>query len=137
MQAKILVVDDEVELLQLMHHILTASGYEVVVAENGRQGLEQVRDEWPDLILCDVVMPELNGFEMVKALRSSPGTEDIQVIMVSARGQSQDVERALIAGANGYITKPFSYRELLKEIGNQLNGSSALEDVVQVVAVPA
>ena len=120
----ILVVDDEVELLQLMRHMLVSSGYDVAVAENGRQALERVQVERPDLILCDVVMPELNGFETVRALRSSPETKDLHVIMVSARGQRQDVERALTAGANGYITKPFSYKDLLEEINRQLRSTS-------------
>ncbi len=116
MPGKILVVDDEPELLQLLRYVLEAAGFSVVVASDGRQALEQVQKEHPDLVLCDVVMPELNGFETVQALRRNPETRFLPILMLSARGQAQDVQRALDAGADGYVTKPFSYRELVAEI---------------------
>jgi DNA-binding response OmpR family regulator len=116
MPGKILVVDDEPELLQLLRYVLEAAGFSVVVASDGRQALEQVQKEHPDLVLCDVVMPELNGFETVQALRRNPETRALPILMLSARGQAQDVQRALDAGADGYVTKPFSYRELVAEI---------------------
>ena len=116
MPGKILVVDDEPELLQLLRYVLEAAGFSVVVASDGRQALEQVQKEHPDLVLCDVVMPELNGFETVQALRHKPETRFLPILMLSARGQAQDVQRALDAGADGYVTKPFSYRELVAEV---------------------
>lgn len=116
MSGKILVVDDEPELLQLLRYVLEASGFSVVLAPDGRQALEQVQKERPDLVLCDVVMPELNGFETVRALRQNPETRLLPVLMLSARGQAHDVQRALDAGADGYVTKPFSYRELVAEV---------------------
>jgi DNA-binding response OmpR family regulator len=124
MPGKILVVDDEPELLQLLRYVLEAAGFSVVVAGDGRQALEQVSKEEPDLVLCDVVMPELNGFETVQALRRNPVTRFLPILMLSARGQAQDVQRALDAGADGYITKPFSYRELVAEVRRRVPDNS-------------
>jgi two-component system alkaline phosphatase synthesis response regulator PhoP len=120
MPRKVLVVDDEPELLQLLRYVLEAAGMGVMVATSGRQAIELIKRERPDLILCDVVMPELNGFETVQALRQDPETRHLPILMLSARGQAQDVQRALDAGANGYITKPFSYRELVAEVKRHL-----------------
>jgi DNA-binding response OmpR family regulator len=123
---KVLVVDDEPELLQLLRYVLQAAGFQVAVAADGRQALEQVKREQPDLVLCDVVMPELNGFETVQALRQDAATAHLPVIMLSARGQAQDVQRALDAGADGYVTKPFSYRDLLKEVKEHIQKQVAV-----------
>lgn len=116
MSGRILVADDEPELLHLLRYVLQASGFDVCVALDGRQALDVIRKEHPDLLLCDVVMPVLNGFETVLAIRKDPTTRSLPVVMLSARGQAQDVQRALDAGADGYVTKPFSYRDLLAEV---------------------
>ncbi len=120
MPARILVVDDDQDTLKLLRLILESSGFVTTLVENGQQALLAIARERPDLVLCDVLMPELDGYEMLIAIRSDPQIEALPVLMLSALGQEQDVQRALEAGANGYIVKPFSLLPLLSAIDAQL-----------------
>lgn len=125
MASRILVIDDEPELVQLIRIFLMRAGFEVASANNGQQALEILDDVRPDLIICDMVMPGLDGVATVKALRSDPKWQDIPIIMLSARGQSSDVELALSSGANDYITKPFRGSDVVKTVQSYLSESTA------------
>ncbi len=113
MAEKVLVIDDEPELVHLIAIFLGTAGLEVCSAQDGQQALALLEQSQPDLVICDMVMPTLDGVATVEAIRSHPKFRDLPIIMLSARGQSDDVERALAAGANDYITKPFRGTEVV------------------------
>jgi DNA-binding response OmpR family regulator len=120
MPARILVVDDDLDTLKLLHLILENAGFQPILAEGGSQAVAIIRDQPPALILCDVLMPGVDGFAVLLAVRSDPATARIPVVMLSALGQEQDVKRAMEAGASGYVIKPFSLRPLLAEVNRHL-----------------
>ncbi len=113
MARKILTCDDEKNIVRLIQVNLERQGYEVVTAYNGRECLEVVEREHPDLIVLDLMMPEMTGFEVLDALKKNPATEHIPVIMLTARTQDQDVLRGWQAGVECYLTKPFNPIELI------------------------
>ncbi|RMF31392.1 MAG: response regulator, partial [Chloroflexi bacterium] len=113
MPYRILVIDDEPHMARLASYVLQTAGYDVLTAEDGRDGLEKLAHFKPDLVVCDITMPEMDGFEVVRTLRADPRWRHLPVIMLTARGQEQDVQRAQEVGANSYLTKPFSSRHLL------------------------
>jgi two-component system alkaline phosphatase synthesis response regulator PhoP/two-component system response regulator VicR len=113
MSKRILAVDDEKHILRLVQINLEKAGYEVVTASNGREALEKVREATPNLIVMDVMMPEMDGFEALKKLKSDPATTKIPVIMLTAKAQDADVFHGWQSGADLYLTKPFNPMELL------------------------
>ena len=112
MAEKILAVDDEIDILQLVEMTLTSDGFEVITASNGIEALEQVKVHMPDLILLDLMMPEMDGFEVIEHLKQTPEMRNIPVIMLTARAQTHERIEGLSAGADDYITKPFELEEL-------------------------
>ena len=117
---KILVVDDEVMLLETLRFRLEANDYEVITAENGKEGSFKAMSEKPDLILADIMMPEVTGIEMIKIIRANTDLKDTPVIVLSALGRGEDVQNAMEAGANDYVVKPFETQELLDKIRSYL-----------------
>ena len=115
-KTKILVVDDELNIVQTLQDRLEMNEYEVVTAGNGREGLQKFEQERPDVILLDVIMPIMDGHEMLEMLRKQPGGQDVSVIMLTARSQTQDIARANACGIDDYIVKPFDLSELLEKI---------------------
>ncbi len=113
---KILIVEDEPAIAQTVQDRLEMDKYRVFLAADGKQGLELARQHKPDLILLDVNMPVMDGFQMLEALRNSPDTADCPVIMVTVRSQKDDIERAEAAGVDDYIVKPFDFPQLLQKI---------------------
>jgi two-component system alkaline phosphatase synthesis response regulator PhoP len=113
MPKKILAVDDERHIVRLVQINLQKEGYEVVTASNGREALEKVVSEKPDLIVMDVMMPEMDGFEALEKLKSDEQTAKIPVIMLTAKAQDADVFSGWQKGADLYLTKPFNPAELL------------------------
>ena len=113
MAKKILAVDDEKHILRLVQINLEKAGYEVVTGSNGREAIEKVRSEKPELVVMDVMMPEMDGFEALKQLKADPETADIPVIMLTAKAQDADVFHGWQSGADLYLTKPFNPMELL------------------------
>jgi DNA-binding response OmpR family regulator len=109
----ILVVDDEPDLLHAVRLYLEMEGYQVITATNGEQALEKLRTKLPDLIVLDVMMPEMDGFETLQEIRR---VSNVPVIMLTVRGEESDKVRGLSLGADDYVTKPFSQRELLSRI---------------------
>ena len=116
MSKKILVVDDEKHIVKIVEFNLKKCGYEVCVAYNGLEALEKVKSESPDLVILDVMMPELDGFGVCRKLRADPGTEDLPVIILTATGQEIDRDIASESGATAYMTKPFSPKLLLDKV---------------------
>jgi two-component system sensor histidine kinase/response regulator len=114
--AKILVVEDEAENRLLIGMILSTEGYQVIPAVDGADALARLEREPPDLILLDLMMPQMNGFEVLERLRADPATAPIPVIVLTALAQERDIERAVASGAQGYVIKPFEPDELLKRI---------------------
>src|SRR5262245_37046771 len=108
MTKKILAVDDERAILRLVQVNLERAGYRVVMASDGREAMEKVASERPDLIVLDVMMPYMDGFEVLRTLKRNPATRDIPVIMLTAKAQDADIFEGLKSGADCYLTKPFN-----------------------------
>ena len=120
MAKKILLVDDSSTVLLLHQMMLKDANYVLLTARNGREAVETARAELPDLIFMDVVMPEMNGFEACRALRAIEETREIPIIMVTTRGEPQNVQAGYEAGCSEYITKPFDRLELVAKLQNYL-----------------
>lgn len=119
---KILCVEDEPEMIDLIRLILSRRGFETNGANGGKEGLEIIRREHPDLVLLDLMMPEIDGWEVYQQMKSDPATKDIPVIVVTAKAQSIDKVLGLhIAKVDDYITKPFSPQELLDSVDKVLS----------------
>lgn len=116
----ILVIEDEPEMLRNMITILSLEGFETLAAANGRLGVESARRERPDLIICDVMMPELDGHGVLAALRAHPDTLAIPFIFLTARGEKTDVRAGMNLGADDYLTKPVDADDLLAAVRTRL-----------------
>ncbi len=114
--AKVVVIEDEPDILELIEYNLRREGFEVVTAANGRAGLSVIGREKPDLVLLDLLLPGLDGLDVCRRLRAVESTRDLPVIMVTARGEESDVVLGLGVGADDYIHKPFSPRELIARV---------------------
>jgi two-component system alkaline phosphatase synthesis response regulator PhoP len=115
-QGKILVVDDEVYILHILDFILGAESYEVLTASNGEQALQKVREEKPDLVILDIMMPKLDGYETCRMIKADPATKMIPVILLTAKGREVDEQLGREVGANDYMTKPFSPGKLVGRV---------------------
>ena len=115
-QKKILVVDDEVDLVETIRFPLEAEGFNVLVAYNGEDALNQARTETPDLILLDIMLPKLDGYKVCRLLKFDERYRNIPIIMLTARAQEKDKIIGLETGADEYITKPFDMDELLEKV---------------------
>ena len=125
-KGRILVVDDEIYIVHILDFSLGMEGYEVITALDGEQALEKLRTEKPDLIVLDIMMPKLDGYEVCKSVKANPETAHIPVILLSAKGRNVDQKMGFDVGADDYITKPFSPRKLVERI-NQLLGQTVAE----------
>ena len=132
-QAKILVVDDEVDNVRVLEALLLRRGYEVVKARNGAEALQQVEREQPDLILLDVMMPIMDGFEVCKILKDNPETRLIPVVIMTALGQVEDRVKGIEAGADDFLTKPVHRDELLARIHTSLRLKQAITQQVEAM----
>jgi DNA-binding response OmpR family regulator len=112
----ILVIDDEPYILRSLSYLLQREGFAVETASNGADGLERVRTIHPPLVFLDIMMPHMNGYEVCEQVKQDPGLENTYVIMLSAKGQQIDRERGLLGGADEYMTKPFSPREVAQRV---------------------
>jgi two-component system alkaline phosphatase synthesis response regulator PhoP/two-component system response regulator VicR len=123
MPSKILVCDDERHIVRLIQVNLERQGYTVVTAYDGKEGLEKVKAEKPDLLVLDVMMPYMDGFEVLKNLRRETDTEALPVIMLTAKAQDKDVFEGYHYGADMYLTKPFNPMELVTFVKRILDGN--------------
>ena len=116
MTKKILIVDDEVNIVISMEFLINQAGYELQIARDGEEAMEKVASFQPDLILLDVMMPKINGFEVCRRVRANPTWQDTKIIMLTAKGREVEVTKGLALGADSYIIKPFSTKELMSEV---------------------
>lgn len=113
---KILLVDDSMTALMLNRMLLSKCGCDIVTARDGREAVEAALAERPDLIIMDIVMPQMNGFEACKRLRASPATRDIPILLVTTRGEAESIATGFASGCTDYVTKPVNSVELLSKI---------------------
>jgi two-component system, sensor histidine kinase and response regulator len=112
----ILAIEDERDVRENLQEILELEGFDVLIAENGKIGLKMAIEQKPDLIICDVMMPELDGYGVIAALRQNPIAIEIPFIFLSAKFTNEDREKGLRLGANDYLTKPFTPQDICKAI---------------------
>jgi DNA-binding response OmpR family regulator len=117
---KILLVDDSETALQMEQMMLGGDGYELIVARDGEEGVAKALQAKPDLILMDVVMPKMNGFEAVRRLRQHQRTSDVPIVMVTSKAEAESMEAGYLCGCNDYIVKPIDKLELRAKVKNLL-----------------
>lgn len=125
MAKHVLIADDEPNIVTALEFLLQRAGFHVQVARNGEEALRLIEERLPDLVLLDVMMPRLSGYDVCRRLRERPEWRHVKVVMLSARGRHSDAEQGLRAGADLYVSKPFSPRELTTEIDRLLGGGDA------------
>lgn len=115
---KILIVDDQPEIRELVQVTLEIGDYQILMADNGQKAIEVAQAEHPDIILMDISMPgsNIDGLEACRRLKTDPATTDITIVMLSAKGQEDDIENGTAAGADDYFTKPFSPIALIEKV---------------------
>jgi DNA-binding response OmpR family regulator len=113
---KILVVDDDPYILMSLEFLMKKNGYDVMVARNGTEALDIVEKQLPDLVLLDIMMPDVDGYEIYKHIKGSKKLKDAKVVFMSAKSKEADIKKGYDLGASLYITKPFSTREMMKQI---------------------
>lgn len=116
MAHRILIVDDEPSIVIALQFLMAREGYEVAVAGDGEAALQAVAERPPDLVILDVMMPRLNGFDVCRRLRAEPRFSGVRVLMLTAKGREVEMARGLGLGADAYVTKPFSTAELVAEV---------------------
>ena len=122
--ARILVADDEPHILKALDFRLKSSGHEIINAVDGGEALKIATKEKPDLVLLDIMMPVMDGFQVLRKLKSQEETKDIPVIMLTARSQGKDIVTGLEDGAADYVTKPFNFAELIARVNRALASCS-------------
>jgi DNA-binding response OmpR family regulator len=120
MSKKILVADDEPNIVAALEFLLQRNGFEVMVARNGEEALRLVESAAPDLVLLDVMMPVRSGYEVCRRIRERPEWSRVKIVMLSAKGRDAEVNKGLALGADLYITKPFSTRDLVDKVKSLL-----------------
>ena len=120
MAKKVLIADDEPNIVTSLEFLMSKSGYEVAVARNGEEALALVESFRPDLVLLDVMMPLRSGYDVCQRMRDRPDWRHIRIVMLSAKGREAEVSKGMSLGADAYVTKPFSNRELIATVGGLL-----------------
>jgi DNA-binding response OmpR family regulator len=116
MPKRVLIIDDEPNIVASLEFLMEQAGMQVQVARDGEEGLERAAAFHPDLVLLDVMMPGLSGYEVCQRLRADPQLPSLRILMLSAKGRDVEVAKGMELGADGYITKPFSTRELVARV---------------------
>ena len=116
MSKKILIVDDEPNIVISLEFLMKKEGFAVAVAVDGDEALQKVAEFAPDLVLLDVMMPKKSGFEVCEALRADPALAALKIVMLTAKGRDTEVARGLAIGADAYVTKPFSTKDLVVQV---------------------
>jgi DNA-binding response OmpR family regulator len=125
MTASILIVDDEPNIVLSLEFVLQEEGYRVRVARDGQEALDALAAELPDLLLLDVMLPRVSGFEVCERIRANAHWRGLRVVMLSAKGREVEVQKGLALGADAYVTKPFAIKDLLAEVARQVGRSRA------------
>lgn len=124
MTAEILVVDDEPNIVLSLEFLLKKEGYLVRTAANGEEALAALKDSKPDLVLLDVMMPSMDGYDVCQTVRADPELSSVTIIMLTAKGRDIERDKGLALGADDYVTKPFATRELVEKVNAFLKGAS-------------
>ena len=122
MGKKILIADDEPNIVVSLEFLMKQSGYDVRVATDGEDALHAVSEFKPDLILLDVMMPRLSGYDVCQKVRENPAWAGVRIIMLSAKGRDVEVNKGIAVGADAYVTKPFSTKDLMATVREMLGG---------------
>jgi DNA-binding response OmpR family regulator len=122
MSYKVLVVDDDPYILMSLEFLMKKSGYEVLIARNGAEALDHIYKDHPHLILLDIMMPDVDGYEICKTVKTSEDLKDIKVIFLSAKTTEDAIQKGLALGAEKYVTKPFNTKQLVSDV-KQLLGA--------------
>ena len=120
MAKTVLIADDEPNIVAALEYLLERNGYRVLIARNGDEALQQVEEHLPDLVLLDVMMPLKSGYEVCQRIREQPDWKHMRIVMLSAKGRDVEVNKGLAKGADLYVTKPFSTRDLLAKVQDLL-----------------
>jgi len=121
---KILVIEDDANIRESLVELLEMKSFELISAENGTEGLKLAQDNLPDLIVCDVMMPGMNGYEVVEAIRKDSRMKNLPFIFLSAKAMEADIDYGKKLGANSYLTKPFRAQDLFSVVDELLNNNS-------------
>lgn len=124
MRPSILVVDDEPNIVVSLEFLMKQAGYDVRVARNGAEALTAIEERAPDLVLLDVMMPKRNGYDICQTIRANPEWKSVRIIMLTAKGRDVEREKGLALGADDYITKPFSTREVMQRVREFIDARS-------------
>ena len=124
MPKEILIVDDEPSIVVPIQFLMEQQGYSVLVAENGEDALDAIYKYKPDLILLDIMLPRIDGYEVCEIVRLNPEYRDIKIIFLTAKGREVEIAKGLALGANAYITKPFSNTELVAKVKELLDNTN-------------
>jgi DNA-binding response OmpR family regulator len=124
MTRRILIADDEPNILISLEYLMKREGYAVSVARDGEEAMAAILQQRPALVLLDVMMPKKSGFEVCQEVRSTDAVKDTLILMLTAKGRETDVAKGLGLGANAYMTKPFSTRELVQKVRDMLEGGA-------------
>lgn len=131
---RILIADDTPQAAELLEVYLSDADYDLRIASDGEQTLQVVAEWKPDLILLDIMMPRISGFEVCKRLRANPGTHDVGVLMITALDQPSDIERAVEAGTDDFLSKPINKTELLHRVRSLLRARQHKRDLDRTLA---
>ncbi len=124
MGKRILIVDDEPNIVVSLEFLMRQRGFDVKVASNGEDALAAVGAYRPDLILLDVMMPRMSGYDLCQKVRENPEWQGIRIIMLSAKGRDIEVSKGIAVGADAYVTKPFSTKDLMAKVERMLGGAT-------------
>lgn len=124
MSQRVLIVDDEPNILISVEYLMKQAGFEVSVAKDGEEALERIRSDRPDLVVLDVMMPKLNGLEVCERVRADPQLAGMRILMLTAKGREPEMKKGLGLGADDYVTKPFSTRDLVMRVKSLLADDS-------------
>ncbi|MCG7902173.1 MAG: response regulator [Candidatus Thiodiazotropha lotti] len=125
MGGEILVVDDEPNIVLSLEFLMKKAGYNVTTANNGVDALNSIKQQRPDLVLLDVMMPRMDGYEVCQAVRGDPELSSVRIIMLTARGRDVERDKGMALGADDYVTKPFATQELVEKVKSLLDRSSS------------
>lgn len=120
MAKKILIADDEQNIVISLEFLMKREGFDVVVATDGDEAVRRIRNEMPDLVLLDVMMPKKSGFEVCQEVKADPALQSVRILMLTAKGRDTEVAKGLALGADAYMTKPFSTRDLVARVRSML-----------------
>ena len=120
MAKKILIADDEQNIVISLEFLMKREGYEVSIANDGEEAVARIRAELPDLVLLDVMMPKKSGFEVCQEIKADPALQSVRILMLTAKGRDTEVAKGLALGADAYMTKPFSTKELVERVRSML-----------------